>query len=117
MTSDEITIAACKTIWDRSPRTLEREYGDFGSYCAFVRHERAGHVAIAHQPRVGLARRSSPLNETILRSYWDANPAGDFGASLQEEFGGDFETYKTFKEHEAAGHINLVAHKPGAARG
>ena len=50
---------------------------------------------------------SEPECRTALNREWNQNRPNDRGVCLQDEFGGDFETFVAFKTHEQAGHITV----------
>ena len=50
---------------------------------------------------------SEPECRTALNREWNQNRPNDRGVCLQDEFGGDFETFVAFKTHEQAGHIAI----------
>lgn len=51
-----------------------------------------------------IEQRQTPAS---LKAQWERNAPNGAGVFLQDEFGGDYESFAAYRKHDAAGHVTI----------
>ena len=113
---------ACDALWrqagepqqNRRPEGGRGLGGGAGGGGGGGPHTRGGGVpAVNLFPTATAAKAGSPGEGgdgdtlTALKREWQHNPRNEHGVPLQDEFGGDFDSFMAFTVHDQAGHVTI----------
>lgn len=90
----------------KNDSALAGEFGSLGTYSAWREAEASGRVKIINKG--SRPRKEKEITEAALPIQEKLKVEWDIDSDLREEFGGDFETYQSYRKANDAGQVKVL---------